>query len=1132
MKRRCSYILRFIIGASFLTVLLYPYASPAETCEKGVAKVASVQGTVESQRAGETQWQPVKLNDTYCPGDKIRVQERSRADVALVNQSVLRLSSNTTITLEGVKEERTSLVDLLKGAAHFFSSGPNSLEVRTPFTTAGVRGTEFLVTVEEDKTFLSIFEGTVLAANEAGSLTLTGGQSAVAEAGKAPVLRVVARPRDAVQWALYYPPVLYVRPDEFPSGADWQGMVRKSIEFYMGGDLQNAFDSIENVPEDIRDPRFFAYRASLLLAVGRVDEAGADIERALSLDPKYSDAFALRTIIAIVQNEKEKALDVAEKAVEAAPDSATAQIALSYAQQAGFDLEGARTSLEKAVQLEPENALAWARLAEIQSSFGDLDKALEAARKAVALEPNLSKTQTVLGFAFLTQVKTEQAKNAFEKAIVLDQADPLPRLGLGLAKIREGDLHGGDREIEIAASLDPNNSLVRSYLGKTYFEEKRTKLDEREYAAAKELDPQDPTPWFYDAIAKQTTNRPVEALRNLQKAIELNDNRAVYRSRLLLDSDLAARSASLARIYSDLGFEQLALVEGWKSVNTDPTNFSAHRFLADSYAVLPRHEIARVSELLQSQLLQPINITPIQPRLAESNLFLISAGGPGALSFNEFNPIFNRDRLAVQTSGLVGENDTWAGEGIVSGIYKKLSFSIGYSHFETDGFRINSDQDDDILNAFVQLELTSQTSIQAEYRYRDTTNGDLQLNFFRDDVLRNLIVEAETEIYRAGLRHAFSPNSILLVSLMHQRRDTLSQDEPPGLTALDIEEPDLRGFSGELQHLFLSRYINITSGVGHFSVDREQILTLEFPPPMDFLNFSDTADLDAEHTNVYLYSYIDILKDITFTLGASGDFFTTDSTASQSRDRFNPKFGIIWEPIPGTTLRAAAFRAFKRTLLTNQTLEPTQVAGFNQFFDDLESTESWRYGVAVDQKFSETIFAELELSRRDLNVPIPFTDPFTGATEVRREDWDEYLARTFLFWTPHEWLALSLAYQYERFKRTPDFGFGLEEAETHRVPLGLRFFHPLGLSFALETTYFHQDGQFQRRGGSCCQSGESDFWVVDAAISYRLPKRYGFFTVGATNLFDREFEFQETDFNNPTLQPDRVFFARLTLAFP
>lgn len=133
---------------------------------------------------------------------------------------------------------------------------------------------------------------------------------------------------------------------------------------------------------------------------------------------------------------------------------------------------------------------------------------------------------------------------------MLDQAAPLPRLGLGLAKIREGHLLDGGRELEIAASLDPNNATVRSYLGKTYYEEKRTPLDEREYNVAKQLDPKDPTPYFYDAIAKQTTNRPVEALQDLEKAIELNDNRAVYRSELLLVSPGQKASFSLTGCHS------------------------------------------------------------------------------------------------------------------------------------------------------------------------------------------------------------------------------------------------------------------------------------------------------------------------------------------------------------------------------------------------------------------------------------------------------------------------------------------------------------------------------------------------------------------------------------------------------
>ena len=48
----------------------------------------------------------------------------------------------------------------------------------------------------------------------------------------------------------------------------------------------------------------------------------------------------------------------------------------------------------------------------------------------------------------------------------------------------------------------------------------------------------------------------------------------------------------------------------------DPGDYSGHRFLADTYSALPRYDVARVSELLQAQLLQPINITPVQPQLA------------------------------------------------------------------------------------------------------------------------------------------------------------------------------------------------------------------------------------------------------------------------------------------------------------------------------------------------------------------------------------------------------------------------------------------------------------------------------------------------------------------------------------
>src|SRR5262249_8890971 len=155
--------------------------------------------------------------------------------------------------------------------------------------------------------------------------------------------------------------------------------------------------------------------------------------------------------------------------------------------------------------------------------------------------------------------------------------------------------------------------------------------------------------------------------------------------------------------------------------------------------------------------------------------------------------------------------------------------------------------------------------------------------------------------------------------------------------------------------------------------------------------------------------------------------------------------------------RAAVFRTLKRTLITQQTLEPTQVAGFNQFFDDADLTEAWRYGGAIDQKFTTTLFGGVELSKRTLKVPFLFVTR-EGKNTTEESDWDEYLARTYLFWTPHAWLTLRAEYIFERVKREEPFVQGARDANTHRVPLGINFFHPSGVSAQLGATYYNQDG--------------------------------------------------------------------------
>ena len=202
MKQSIARLLVPTVCTAILATFLFPCVGDAKTCEEWVARVVSVQGSVHTQRDGETKWVPAKLNDTYRPGDMIRVQERSRAEVSLCNEVTLRLDQNSTVTFSGVEKEDTLLIRLLKGVAYFFSRIPRSLKLSIPFVNGVVEGTEFLARVERDQTFLSVFEGRIAAVNEAGDLVLESGQSALTFANQAPSLHMVASPRAAVKWAL------------------------------------------------------------------------------------------------------------------------------------------------------------------------------------------------------------------------------------------------------------------------------------------------------------------------------------------------------------------------------------------------------------------------------------------------------------------------------------------------------------------------------------------------------------------------------------------------------------------------------------------------------------------------------------------------------------------------------------------------------------------------------------------------------------------------------------------------------------------------------------------------------------------------------------------------------------------
>ena len=1102
-------------------------AAAADLCTSATAKVVSVQGNVEVRRASSAVWEAVGLNNPICVGDMLRVGERSRAGLLLSNETTLRLDQNTTLTVEAPDKERRFLLDVLTGVINVISRTPHPFRVKTPFVNANVEGTEFLVGVSENSARVAVYEGHVTAVNEQGSAVLSAGEIAIAQRNAGPRKEVMVRPRDAVQWALYYPTIIASRVDQTIAGTAGEAALRESIEHYRRGEPAEALAGLEKVPESARNPTFLVYRAGLLLTVGRVDEARQDIERVLALDPRAAGAFALQAVIAVVQDDKAGALKLASQAVELDPNSATARLALSYSQQAVFKIDDALASVQKAVDLDPNNALAWARLAELEMSVGDRHHALASAQRALTLNPELAKTQIVLGFAHLIRIDTRAAKTAFARAIELDQAEPLARLGLGLAEIREGNLHAGREQLEIATSLDPGNSLVRSYMGKAYYEEKRDKLAETQFELANQLDPNEPTPLFYGAILKQSQNRTVEAFQDVERSIDLNDNRAVYRSRLLLDEDRATQSAGLARIYQELGFEELALIAGAKALAIDPNNYAAHLFLADAYSRLPNEEIATESEQLQFLLRQPEIIAPVSALRADDTFSsayprtgIVRGIAPAQPAFSEFNSLFDRNKLSLYVDALGGQANTAGDQVIASGVEGGFSFNLAQAHFRTEGFGDNQDFRQNAYLGLVQGRLDPDTSVQAEVRQTDTKRGD-SFVFFDPSAPTPVRVDGRVRSARIGGSHSFSPASSILVSAIYEHRDIGAVFLLPGT---DIPTSDIsRAYSAETQWSYSISPFNVVVGAEH--VDGRD----------EFVSPSGSGNQDILADNIYAYGRFDDEKSgLLVQAGLSSDYL---HESPLRRRRLSPKLGLIWDLTSSTTVRGALLRVVKRPLLESQTNELTQLGGFSQFFDEPDGTKSTAYDAAIDQKLTRDVHVGFEFRKRDLDV--------AGVTSTTSTDfqWRERASRAYMYWlVPRDekrgllprWSLAMTAELQKQSRRRPvgASGDNIVDLDTTLVPLGLTIFPGEYLSLKLLSTYARQTGQIQTDPMSPSLAVDQNFWITDASFEFRVPGRRGIVAIGGNNLFNQKVAgYQEIDPAVPRFSQGRLLFARLIWQF-
>jgi tetratricopeptide (TPR) repeat protein len=1144
----------------------------------GGVKVLAVEGeNAWRLPSGSNEWMRLQAGQTLRYGDRGRTGARTRLMLRLEDEGEISIPERSEFLVEPpAPEESFSMFSILRGMGYFFHRGePRKVRFKSRTASAAVRGTEFLFAVDDEgRTTVTLFDGEVDLSNDAGTLELSGGQAGLAVPGMPPRRAPYLEAAQAVQWRLYYPAILD------PADLVWDDEVRErladSLDSYEQGDPQQALANYptNRVPATTDES---IYLSALLLSVGQVAEAEHWLDRLANAgapSPRVARlAAASRQLIGTVRSGTPPASEIRE----GDPPAATVWMSRSYAEQARGDLNAARASAQRAVEISPEFGFAWVRWAEMEFGFGRHREALRHLQEGVRRSPRNAEAHSLRGFLWSARNENDHALASFERALFLDGGLGHAWLGRGLCRIRSGMIREGLVDLEIAAATEPQRSVLRSYLGKAFNLVGETDRAEAELELARKLDPNDPTSWLYSALLHQQHNRINEAIQELETSQALNDNRQVFRSRLLLDQDQAVRGANLAGIYLDAGMDDVGFREAARSVNLDYANYAAHVFLANSYNQLRdptrvglRYDSAWFTEYLLANLLAPPGAGVLSQTVSQQ----------------EYGRLFERNRLGVVAASQYLSSGDWSQAGAVLGNYGDFAFAVDEGFQSRHGQRANNDLEQWTLSLQLKQQMTPEDGIFFQAIYFDAQGGDLVPVYDPDDasmVNRGFRFEEKQEpILMAGYHHEWSPRSHTLlmagrledrIELENPRQQTaiVSRDGAGEITdALPIlmeqsYESDVEVYTTEAQQIWQSHAHTWIAGsryqlgrfdTGNFQTDPRPPVVAPFVPDL-----RQDAVSDFQRWSGYGYYQWRVADPFLLVGGLSYDWikypanhrFGPVSDEERTADQVSPKGGFIWTPSETTSFRGGYARSLGGvTLEQSLRLEPSQVAGFNQAYSSIipeaaggssSAAELETWGLEWDQRFGTRTYlgvrgewlesdVEREVGAFDLVNP-----PVVASSLEENLDYRERTLTVMLHqllgdtWVAGAVYRLSDAELNNRFEGVPSglpggFDPAQEvEATLHQLRMFAMFNHPGGFFFQFDSVWSAQSN----RGYEVARPGD-DFWQFNVWAGYRFFKRRAEVRVGLLNVTDRDYRLNPLNLT-PELQRDRTLAVSLRLEF-
>jgi tetratricopeptide (TPR) repeat protein len=268
--------------------------------------------------------------------------------------------------------------------------------------------------------------------------------------------------------------------------------------------------------------------AYVFTALQRSDDAHAEYDRVIALDPKMPEAYLNLGLLLLDKREYAAAVAPLRKAVDLLPAQSRPRFLLAIAQERAGDAVGAAQSFQGVLGLEPNNLDALSYLADLSLQSGNLTDAAIKFTHVLDLQPNSLSAWKGLAASLDAQNKPE-AIAAYQKYLALQPGDTavraryihlliaeqkydqalaeLDRADTGkpasLESLRQrADIQIAQKKpddaivsLQRAIALSPKDPQLRAGLGRIYLQKRDFPAAERELKTAIQMDPSNVVYW-------------------------------------------------------------------------------------------------------------------------------------------------------------------------------------------------------------------------------------------------------------------------------------------------------------------------------------------------------------------------------------------------------------------------------------------------------------------------------------------------------------------------------------------------------------------------------------------------------------------------------------------------------------